>query len=101
MLRRDAVGLLAGCRFLGQLTSLSLENNLLGWEGVRALASKPTLGGLTTLNLKQCDIGSKGLALLCESEALRNLRVLNVFNNGVDSLFFDSFRESPLAVGLD
>ena len=65
------------------LTRLDLQDNGIGAEGARALASSDHLRSLQMLNLKGNGIGTDGARALAHSDTLGSLTVLSLENNGV------------------
>ncbi|KAK5809251.1 hypothetical protein F5H01DRAFT_394807 [Linnemannia elongata] len=69
------------------LTTLNLENNLIGFDGAKALAEAlKTNKALTTLNLRLNSIGSYGAMALAEAlKTNKTLTTLNLVGNSIGS----------------
>ncbi len=81
----ELAGALAASPLLDRLSSLSLGDNPIGDEGVRALVSSTHLSKLRWLNLERCGIGRDGAEALAEAAArtLPDLRWLGFQRNRV------------------
>jgi uncharacterized protein (TIGR02996 family) len=81
----DLAGVLAASPLLDRLSSLSLRDNPIGDEGVRALVSSTHLRKLRWLDLERCGIGRDGAETLAEAAArtLPDLRWLGFEHNRV------------------
>lgn len=67
---------------LTHLTSLTLRNNKLGFEGAGYIG-QGNLKNLTLLEISNNNIGDRGFAFLIGSKRLPNLTLLNVENNNI------------------
>ena len=63
---------------VGQLTELSLDDNKLGPEGAKLIADCAKLAKLDTLSLNDCDIGDEGAKALAASPHLKNTEISGV-----------------------
>jgi hypothetical protein len=77
---------LARFPLLGQLTSLDLSHNRLGWESFGRLMASPLLTRIVSLNLAGCRIQARGAGALARSSYLRQLRILDLTDNRIGDL---------------
>jgi uncharacterized protein (TIGR02996 family) len=77
---------LARFPLLGQLTSLDLSHNRLGWASFARLMSSPHLARLVSLRLEGCRIQAHGAGVLARSPYLRQLRSLDLTDNRIGDL---------------
>jgi uncharacterized protein (TIGR02996 family) len=67
LLESQDVRALVVSEYLTSLTTLNLSHNRIGDSGIRALAASPLLGRLEYLNLRYNDIGANGLRALAHA----------------------------------
>jgi uncharacterized protein (TIGR02996 family) len=77
---------LARFPLLGQVTSLDLSHNRLGWESFGRFMLSPLLIRLVSLNLEGCHIQPRGAGALARSPYLRQLRILDLTDNRIGDL---------------
>src|SRR5262249_52821089 len=78
LLGDEEAAALAACRHLSGLTSLYLQNNRIGPDGIDALLRSPHLGPMERLGLNDNPIGDTGVARLSASPWLRRLVFLDL-----------------------
>ena len=82
---REVIGELAASPHLARLTSLGLQANRLGDNGVREIAASPHLSKLKRLDLSFDDVTAAGIETLCASQGLPQLAYVNLAGNKVKS----------------
>jgi uncharacterized protein (TIGR02996 family) len=85
---------------VAHLTSLHLESQSLGEEGVAALAGGPGLRELRMLRLAACDVPVSSLQFLLEGSAFPLLESLDLSGNGWREPNPELFRSLPAGVPL-
>jgi uncharacterized protein (TIGR02996 family) len=80
-----------------RLTTLGLNHNRIGPEGVRELIDSPHLDRLIALHLAVNAIGGGGLAALAGSRLLAQLEDLDLSANGISATGIRALLDSPLA----
>jgi uncharacterized protein (TIGR02996 family) len=70
-------------RLFARTTRLELRGNLIGSDGVRALAASPSASRCIALDLTHNSIGDAGLAAVVDSPQFANLRVLKAGKNQI------------------
>jgi len=94
------------CPQMSKLTTLNIDNGIVGDEGCDTLANCPNLRNLTSLKIIGFNVGNAGCKSLINSPHLTNLRELDLSENEIDNqglevgkrLKYDQFDQSSFEI---